>query len=62
MLMAKIVDPMLFVEQLIYPAIAVQFRTAAHFADTWLSLRAGDALHLAICADHERPSAHSTGG
>jgi uncharacterized protein len=31
----------------------LQFRTAACFADQYeLSLRAGDALHLAICADH----------
>src|SRR5438874_9425563 len=32
---------------------ALQFRTAARFADQHvLGLRAGDALHLAICADH----------
>ncbi len=32
---------------------AVEFRTAAHFADQYgLGLRAGDALHLAICANH----------
>lgn len=31
----------------------VQFRSAARFADRYqLGLRAGDALHLAICADH----------
>lgn len=31
----------------------VQFRGAARFADQYqLGLRAGDALHLAICADH----------
>jgi predicted nucleic acid-binding protein len=31
----------------------LQFRTAARFADHHtLNLRAGDALHLAICADH----------
>jgi uncharacterized protein len=31
----------------------LQFRNAAHFADQFrLGLRAGDALHLAICADH----------
>jgi predicted nucleic acid-binding protein len=31
----------------------MQFRTAARFADQHtLGLRAGDALHLAICADH----------
>ncbi len=31
----------------------LQFRTAAHFSDQYtLGLRAGDALHLAICADH----------
>jgi uncharacterized protein len=30
-----------------------QFRTAARFADdNSLGLRAGDALHLAVCADH----------
>ena len=30
-----------------------QFRTAARFADQYrLGLRAGDSLHLAICADH----------
>jgi predicted nucleic acid-binding protein len=30
----------------------LQFRTAARFADQYeLGLRAGDALHLAICAD-----------
>jgi predicted nucleic acid-binding protein len=31
----------------------LQFRTAARFADHYvLGLRAGDALHLAICSDH----------
>lgn len=31
----------------------LQFRTASRFADQYaLGLRAGDALHLAICADH----------
>ena len=31
----------------------LQFRTAARFADQYaLGLRAGDALHLAICADY----------
>jgi len=31
----------------------LQFRTAARFADqSALGLRVGDALHLAICADH----------
>jgi uncharacterized protein len=31
----------------------LQFRAAARFADQHqLSLRAGDALHLAVCADH----------
>ena len=30
-----------------------QYRTAARFADQYtLGLRAGDALHLAVCADH----------
>lgn len=35
------------------PISAMEFRTAAHFADQYeLGLRAGDALHLAICANH----------
>jgi uncharacterized protein len=35
------------------PIRAGQFRYAARFADRYeLGLRAGDALHLAICADH----------
>ena len=35
------------------PVSGPQFRTAARFADqTALGLRAGDALHLVICADH----------
>ena len=35
------------------PVSGLQFRTAARFADHYaLGLRAGDALHLAICADH----------
>jgi predicted nucleic acid-binding protein len=35
------------------PVSGPQFRTAARFADqTALGLRAGNALHLAICADH----------
>lgn len=35
------------------PVSAMEFRTAAHFADQYESgLRAGDALHLAICANH----------
>ena len=35
------------------PISAAQFRTAARFADQHaLGLRAGHALHLAICADH----------
>lgn len=35
------------------PISGLHFRTAAHFADQHaLSLRAGDALHLAIAADH----------
>jgi predicted nucleic acid-binding protein len=35
------------------PVSSLQFRTAARFADQYaLGLRAGDALHLAICADH----------
>jgi predicted nucleic acid-binding protein len=35
------------------PVSGLQFRTAARFADQYaLGLRAGDALHLAICADH----------
>ena len=35
------------------PISAVEFRTAAHFADQYgLGLRAGDALHLAVCANN----------
>jgi len=35
------------------PVTAVEFRTAATYADQYaLGLRAGDALHLAICATH----------
>jgi len=35
------------------PISGLQFRTAARYADQYtLGLRAGDALHLAICADH----------
>jgi uncharacterized protein len=35
------------------PVSNLQFRNAARFADQYrLGLRAGDALHLAICADH----------
>ncbi len=38
---------------LVLPVSRLQFRTAARFADQHqLSLRAGDALHLAVCADH----------
>lgn len=37
----------------ILPVSGFQFRTAALFADQHaLGLRAGDALHLAICADY----------
>jgi uncharacterized protein len=37
----------------ILPISSAQFRTAARFADQHaLGLRAGDALHLAIAADH----------
>jgi uncharacterized protein len=37
----------------ILPVSRLQFRTAARFADQYaLGPRAGDALHLAICADH----------
>ena len=37
----------------ILPITSLQFRTAARLADqTTASLRAGDALHLAVCADH----------
>ena len=36
----------------ILPVVRASFRTAARFADQpALNLRAGDALHLAICAD-----------
>lgn len=35
------------------PISGAQFRAAARFADQHaLNLRSGDALHLAICADH----------
>jgi predicted nucleic acid-binding protein len=35
------------------PVSSLHFRTAARFADQHASgLRAGDALHIAICADH----------
>ncbi|WP_339078258.1 type II toxin-antitoxin system VapC family toxin (plasmid) [Acetobacter sp. AC2005] len=35
------------------PVTTQQFKTAARFSDQYtLGLRAGDALHLAICADH----------
>lgn len=35
------------------PISAVEYRTAAHYADQYpLGLRAGDALHLAVCASH----------
>ncbi len=37
----------------VVPVSRSQFRTAARYADQYASgLRAGDALHLAICADH----------
>jgi hypothetical protein len=37
----------------ILPVETLQFRTAARLADQYqLGLRAGDALHLAVCADH----------
>jgi uncharacterized protein len=37
----------------ILPISSLQFHTAARFVDQHvLGLRAGDALHLAICADH----------
>ena len=37
----------------VVPVSRLQFRTAAGFADQHrLGLRAGDALHLAVCADH----------
>lgn len=38
---------------LMLPIAAAHFATAARFADQHaLGLRAGDALHLAVCADH----------
>lgn len=38
---------------LLLPVAAPQFRAAARIADQhMLGLRAGDALHLAVCADH----------
>jgi uncharacterized protein len=37
----------------VIPISRLEFRTAARFADQHaLGLRAGDALHLAICTDH----------
>ena len=37
----------------VVPVSRLQFRTAARFADQHtLGLRTGDALHLAVCADH----------
>lgn len=37
----------------ILPVTTQQFRAAARFSDQYtLGLRAGDALHLAVCADH----------
>jgi predicted nucleic acid-binding protein len=37
----------------VFGVSALQFRAAARFADHYtLGLRAGDALHLAICADN----------
>jgi predicted nucleic acid-binding protein len=37
----------------VLPISGLHFRTAARFADQHaLGLRAGDSLHLAICADH----------
>ena len=37
----------------VLPISGAEFRTAARFADQHaLGLRVGDALHLAICADH----------
>src|SRR6266852_9290401 len=37
----------------VVPMSRLQFRTAARFVEQHvLGLRAGDALHLAICADH----------
>jgi predicted nucleic acid-binding protein len=36
----------------VFPVLSGHFHTAARFADQYgLGLRAGDALHLAICAD-----------
>jgi predicted nucleic acid-binding protein len=37
----------------ILPVLGTHFRAAAHFADQYaLGLRSGDALHLAVAADH----------
>lgn len=37
----------------VLPVTGQSFRTAARFSDQYaLGLRAGDALHLAVCADH----------
>lgn len=38
---------------MVLPVTGPQFRMAARFADQYaIGIRAGDALHLAICADH----------
>jgi predicted nucleic acid-binding protein len=38
----------------VLPVSREQFHVAARFADQYrLGLRAGDALHLAVCADHD---------
>lgn len=38
---------------LLLPITGPQFRTATYFVDQFrLGLRAGDALHLAVCAEH----------
>jgi hypothetical protein len=37
----------------VLPVTGAHFRTGGHFADNYpLGLREGDALHLAIAADH----------
>jgi prevent-host-death family protein len=46
----------------VLPVSRLQFHMAARFADQYgLGLRAGDALHLAVCAEHGAPCVHSTG-
>jgi hypothetical protein len=44
----------------ILPVSRLKFRTAARFADQHvLGVRAGDVLHLAVCADHGATALHT---